>query len=474
MSLAKHLIRSSSWMFASDIIGNLLSFFLVVIIARVLGDTGLGIYSYTFAFVGSIFFIFDMGILYYAAKEMSRDIKNVKIYSGNLLTLRLASCFLAVIVSVITTFSFSKDPVIYWTVLLASVAMFFNYFSWVFRPVFQAHEKLKFEALSKIIERIAAFSLGVYFLLILKKGIIAFMLVFVLSYLIFYIIRVIFTKRIATIDFNFDWTIIKEIIKKSLPFWSIIIFIKLYLTVNILMISWLTKDYAMAGWYTAASSLLEGLNFIPATTAIILFPTMSNLFVKNQRSLKNLLNVSFKYYSILVFSISVGIYFLADKIIFLVYSGTFVQSVIVLQMLVWAVTIGFFTQFFGVFLQSINRQNLYAVLIFMAVLLNVILNLILIPRFGHVGASMAVIITEIASFIVLYYSIIKSNFRIKLFRLSLPALVAGMFMGIFLYVFQNLNLFFLIFAGAVVFFIVLILVGGIRKEDINLLKEAVG
>ncbi len=472
MALAKRLIRNTSWIFMSDIIGNIFSFLLVILIARYLGDSGLGIYSYAIAFVSSVYFLLDMGILYYTTREMSRHFKKIRLYASNLLTLRLFFCVLAFLLSVIPLFFIESDKTIRLTILLAAVAMFFNYFSWVFRPLFQVYEKLKFEAISRIAERTVAFLLGAYFLVVLKQGITYFMLVFVVSYSVFFISRVFFAKRFTQINFGFDLSVMREILIKSLPFWAIMIFIKLYLVLNTLMLSWLTKNYALVGWYTASSSLLDGLTFIPAAVSLVLFPAMSKLFVRNKKTLSILLNLAFKYYIMFLYPLCIGVFLLADRIIPLVYPG-FSNSITILQILVWAVAIGFITQFFGFFLQAINKQNYSALIVVFATLSNIMLNLILIPPFTYIGAGIATLITEIAVFILLYWLIVRFNFRIALFKLSYPTILAGSLMGILIYFLYSQNLVLLVLTGVVAFFIGIILFKGIRKDDINLFMEAV-
>lgn len=482
MSLAKQLVRSSLWIAASDLIGGLLSFLLVILIARSLGDVALGIYSYTFAFVSTVFFICDFGFLYYITQEMARHPKKIHLYNDYLLSLRFISCFIAVLIILGTNFLIIKDSNVRWTVLLAAVAMFFNYFAWAFRPLFQVCGKLKFEAISRIAERIVAFVLGAYFLIVLKQGIVYLMVAFVVSYFLFYVLRVYFGKQLIRIRFCpnlkiflevFKPKIFKKIFWHSLPFLSIILFIKLYLSINVLMISWLTGDYAVTGWYTAAASLLEGLNFIPAMVVLVLFPVMSVLFVKSKSSLQNLFNVFFRYYLTFAFPTALGIFFLADKIIFRVYPNGFSQSVLVLKLLVWAIMLGFFTQYFGVFLQSINQQKIYAVLLFILVLLNVVLNLVLIPRYSYLGAAISLIITEIFSFILLYCCILKSGFRLHLLKSAYPSILAGVLMGIFLYSFRSSNLFFLVLIGTFIFLAAFVLIGGFKREDIIFLKEVI-
>lgn len=471
--MARTLIRNTSWLFVSDVIGNILSFFLVILIARFLGDSGLGIYSYAISFVSLIFFLLDTGTLYYVTKESAKNLGKLEIYMANLLTLRCCFCFLAFLIPSILIFVIQDDAQISLVVLLTAVAMFFNYFGWSFRPVFQVCEKLKFEAISRILERSVAFILGIILLAFLKAEILAFIFVFIASYLIFYASRVMFAKRFIQIRFAFNPVIIKEIFIKSLPFWATLIFLKLYLTINTLMLSWMTNDYAIVGWYSAASKFLEGLSFIPAIIGIVLFPVVSKLFVRNKKRLQLLLDFSFKYFLILVIPITVGVLFLADKIIILFYTNQFVNSIPVLQILILAALFGFLGQFFGNFLQATNRQYHYAVIVGLCAAINVILNIFLIPSLFHIGAALSTLIVEIVGISLFCCLMLKTGFKLPFIQIVLPIVFAGFVMGFFLFFLRPYHLFLLVPTGAAIFFALLFMFRVFRIDDWNLLREAI-
>lgn len=473
MTLARSLIRNTSWLFVSDIIGNILSFFLVILIARFLGDKGLGIYSYAVSFVSLAFFILDTGTLYYVVKESSKNLKKLESYMANLLTLRFCFCFMAFLTSGVLIFVIQKNLQVSLTVFLMGVAMFFNYFGWSFRPVFQVCEKLRFEAISKILERGCAFILGIVFLAFLKTDILLFMFVFIASYLAFYISRVVFAKKLIRIRFAFNPLIIKEIFVQSLPFWATLIFLKIYLTINTLMLSWMTNDYAIVGWYNAASKFLDGFGFIPIIIWIVLFPALSKLFVRNKKRLQSLLNFSFRYLFMFMLPTAIGVIILADKIILLFYTKQFVNSVPVLRILILAAFFGFLGQFFGSVLQATNRPYHYPAILGLCTAVNFILNLFLIPPLLHIGAAISTLIVEIIGIILFCCLMLKTGFKLQFIQIVLPILFAGFVMGFFLFFLRSYHLFLLIPTGAAIFFALLFIFRVFSRDDLNLLREAI-
>jgi len=163
----------------------------------------------------------------------------------------------------------------------------------------------------------------------------------------------------------------------------------------------------------------------------------------------------------------------ADRIILTVFQQGFAPSIIVLQVLIWMVPIGFLTQMFGTVLSSINRQDLAAKIVLAYTIINVILNLIVIPRYGYVGASLVNVITSLMAFIPLFISLSKLVCRISIPRLIFRPVVASGLMALFLFFSAGLSLWLLIPIAAIIYFGILILLGAFSKEDLNLFKEII-
>ena len=74
------VFRNAGFLFVSDVITRLLSFVLFLFIARVLGQNGLGNYSFIFAFAGLSVIISDIGVSTFFLRETSRKIDRIPYY----------------------------------------------------------------------------------------------------------------------------------------------------------------------------------------------------------------------------------------------------------------------------------------------------------------------------------------------------------------------------------------------------------
>ena len=88
-SIKKTILTNTAWLSFAKIFNNIISYILIVAIARFLGDVGLGQYSFVFAFTGLIFIFGDMGLDYLMIKEVSRNKKKAQYYFENILSINL-------------------------------------------------------------------------------------------------------------------------------------------------------------------------------------------------------------------------------------------------------------------------------------------------------------------------------------------------------------------------------------------------
>jgi O-antigen/teichoic acid export membrane protein len=104
-----------------------------------------------------------------------------------------------------------------------------------------------------------------------------------------------------------------------------------------------------------------------------------------------------------------------------------------------------------------------------ALILNVVVNLILIPRYGHVGAATATLLSRGIIFIVCFGWVFKQLRLTELRPLGL-CLISTAMMAAFL-TFVKVGLFFSIGLSMLIFGGVLYLMGGIRMEEVMVIRR---
>jgi O-antigen/teichoic acid export membrane protein len=274
---------------------------------------------------------------------------------------------------------------------------------------------------------------------------------------------------------EFDWNFWKPTIKQALPFGLSTIFITVFYWISSVMLSSMKGD-AVVGWYNAAYRLVLVLLFIPTAWSNAIFPVMSKFYVTSRDSLRFSFERSFKYLTTLAIPIGVGTTLLAQRFILLIFGAEYNNSIIALQILVWSSVFIFMSNSFGNLFNSLNRQIIVTKVVGICSAANVVLNLILIPRYGLIGASIVTLFTEFLSLALsliwsrkIGYSIFNRNSA----GIVAKVLISSAAMGVFIVYFHNLKLQALVPLAALLYFVILYIIRGIDKEDMNLIRGVV-
>jgi len=167
---------------------------------------------------------------------------------------------------------------------------------------------------------------------------------------------------------------------------------------------------------------------------------------------------------------------LADKIIILIFGTGYTQSITALQILIWTLVFTFGGASFVRLLEATQRQLVLSKITGISVILNLLLNLILIPKFSLIGACIATVLTEIFLVSVVFRICYQLGYGIKIKKIStdlFKIIFASLIMGFIIYCIKDLNLLLILIVSILVYFPLLYLVGGIDKVDIKIIKEMI-
>lgn len=466
MSLKRNIVKSISFVALGEAVSNILSYFLIILIARSLGTEGLGIYSFAFAFVGLFVIFYDFGISTFYVKKISESRENSARYFGNYAALKLAFCIIAMLLPMASIIFLKRSIDVIIIVYLASISLFFQNYSYVARNAFQAYQAMHYDAIVRIIERTVAFGLG-YFVLSAGYGLMAFLYVLVFSNLLSLAASIMLLKKIKlSFSLKADFSLWKNMLINSWPFWLTLIFMQLYFQIDTVMISFM-KGYEATGLYNAAYKLISVMSRIPWVIIIVLFPVMSELYSKlSKELLRQVLEKGIHVMSLLSLPIIFGTAMLSDRIIAFIYKEGFSGSSLALQVLVWSTFFLFLSTFIGWFLNAIDRQKVFTYSTGASLLSNVAMNIILIPNYSYIGASIATLVTSIINFSLLYYFNSRYGYHVNIARIVAKPLISSVLMAGFIFFFgDQIHLIALIPISAIIYFLALVAMGDIKKDD---------
>ena len=442
--------------------------------ARYLGAEGFGILSFALAFTG-IFGVFsDLGLRQLTVREVARDKSLASKYLGNIAVMKIILVIITFGLIAITINLLGYPEQTIKVVYLVALSVIFGAFSGMFYSVFQAFEKMEFQSVGHILSSALMLS-GALFAISQGFSVVGFASIyFIVSAIVLGYSFVVCIWKFVLPKIEIDWKFWKPTIKEALPFGLTGIFVTIYYWIDTVMLS-LMKGDAVVGWYNAAYRLIMILLFIPSILNVSIFPVMSQFYVTSKDALRFAYERYFKYMAIAGIPLGVGTTLLADKIILLIFGAEYTHSIVALQILVWSSVFIFLSGAFGRLLESSNRQMTITKITCICMVENIVLNLLIIPKFSYIGASVTTVITEFTALILCIMVSSKIGYRISknnLLDIS-KVLVASLLMGILIIYLKDLNLLILVLLSAAFYFIVLFLFRVFKEEDAKLLKRIV-
>ncbi|KAF5059609.1 Polysaccharide biosynthesis protein [anaerobic digester metagenome] len=474
MAAIRRIAKNTGVLFIAQIITYVLGFFITMYTARYLGAGGFGVLSLALSITGILGVFSDLGLSTLMVRDVARDKFLTGKYVVNLSVLKV---FLSVLTFglVAATVTILGYPELVGTVIyLITLSTVLNAFTLVLNSVFQANEKMEYISVNYILNSVlmaAGTALGIYYAL----DVVYFASVYVISCLLVLILAfIIYVWKFSLPKLEIDLSFWKPTLNEAWPFGVSTVLANIYYFADSVILSVMVST-EVVGWYNAAYRILAVMLFIPILLNTVLFPVMSQFYVTSKDSFKLVYEKYFKYMAMIGIPIGVGTTLLADKIILLIFGSEYAPSIIALQILIWALVISFLSGAFTLLLQTSNKQMVITKITSINVVLNVVLNLILIPYFSYVGSSVVTVVTQLSAFLLSLKAVSDSGYGLTRKEGSYLAktVFASMIMGIFLFYFRDMNLFALILVATAIYFIVVCLIHGFDDEDIAIIKNII-
>jgi len=402
----KRYFANTGWMFAGQMFSLLISFFIGAWLARYLGPENYGVLSYAVAFVGLFGFIASLGVDGILNRELVKYPEKRDELLGTTFRLKLIGGTIALVLCIISAFIFKTTSLIRLLIILFSFTFILQAIN-VISTYFQAEVKSKNNVKALFIATIISSLLKVAVIL-LDKGVIWIVIVYVLDFVWqgIWFARAYNQFGLKIRNWKFNKELSKKILKNSWPLMLSSAAVLIYLRIDQVMIGAMMGNYEV-GLYAAAVKLVEVWYFVPGIICASLFPAIINAKKTSVEMYRRRLNNLYILMAAISILMAIPITILAKPIIYILFGNGYLESVNILRIYIWS-SVGLFLSIaVSQYLMSENSVKTIFWLNFLAMLTNIILNLIFIPAFGLLGAAWA---TLISYFIVpLGAWIVKNN-----------------------------------------------------------------
>lgn len=402
--LAQRVAKNALVLFLGQALSLLANLAVNVVLARHLGEEQFGAFTYTLVLVSFFALLADFGMKPVLVRELARQPENLSRILGNALLLKFLLLALTFALAFVAPFLFnwSSDLRTLLWILAGNMLLSAKIITLRIVPesVFHVHLRMEIPTLFQTLDAIILI-VATLVAVSLHASVNTLALIYVFSNLPGFLLTCVWSMRLVKPRLRWEREIATMFLRESWPIALYLAFMAFYDRLDVLLLEAM-KGRNHVGQYAAAFRLVAPLNFIPLALATSLFPLMSRFSASSEEKLRKTYFTGTKILLTLGLALALGASFFAEPIFAWLYPDTFASAATAFVFLMWAQAFGFLNFFLVDFNASINRQsiNLYAAIVMSCV--NLALDLILIPRYGIMGASLAKIPTNVLGFALLF------------------------------------------------------------------------
>lgn len=381
------LWKKSMFVSMSQLIRLFTNVLIFVGIARLYGPEEYGQFTIAYTLATIFIVVADFGFDVLLTTEVAKnrdDVVNIgrKFFSMKILFTLLSTTFM-LLIPAFKAFSPGSRNIIYVLVLYMIFTTFTNFFNAIFR----GYERFEFETKISFITNLILLSLLIL-LGTLKVDLYFLMISFVMARFVGLIISIIKSRKLVGGDLiKLDFSGWRITLASVLVYGIHFLFGNLYFQIDTILLGFIRGDQD-AGIYQAAFKIMLMLLLIPEIAISTILPMLSKVFVNNRELWSNIGRLLFKILFFIALPVAILLYFNSDIIITIVFGGKgFNEAIPVLQIFSFVILLRFSVEPFALMLTTANRQRIRMYVVITATILNLIINSLVIPYYGIIGAA---------------------------------------------------------------------------------------
>ncbi len=464
------IAKNTLYLTVASVGQKVLAFVYFMFIARVMKVEGTGAYFLALSLTTIFSIVVDFGLQPVLVREIAKGRETGRLIR-TILGVKIPLAILAFFAVILLARILGYDPMVQQLVMLAAVVMVLDSVALTFYGILRGEQLLKYESLGIFVGQA---------LILLVGGSVLFLNpslpMLIVALMVGSIFNALFSLTIVLKRFgaralvpSWDGAFARKVLRIALPFALAGAFVKVYSYIDTVLLSQFHGEAAV-GLYAIAYKLTYAFQFLPMAFVAALYPGMSSMLVHDRDRVARLFEDAMWYMMLLVTPIVLGIWSIADQIVPAFAGSEFIGSILPLQILIFVLFFIFLDFPIGSLLNAADRQVTKTAIMGVTMVVNVILNFLLIPSLGVVGATIA----ALGSFFVLFagglYFVpqIISWSPSRLVRRLFPILVSGLIMAVVAVSLKPYLHFVLVIAvAAIVYFALLFVVRAVSIEQLK-------
>jgi len=392
-STLREIIANAGWLFGLRILRSLLAIFVMAWVARYLGREDFGVFQYSIAYIGLFGPLVILGLQGIVVRDIVREPEARDEILGTTFVMRLVGGFTGFTLVLLTIYFVRRDdPTVRLVTSIAALTLFLQAF-YCIDMWFQSQVQAKFTVFAKGVSLIISNLLRVVAIL---KGapVQAFALILVFDAIIVGSGLVIAYRAqgYRLRNWRFSPVRMKNLLSQS---WALILsgaLTIIYFSIDQVMLGQMAGD-AVVGVYSVAVRLSEVWYFIPVAIATSVFPALIRSRERGEKIYYARLQQLYDFLAWLGLAVAIFFTFASGRVIVLVFGEQYAAAAPILSVHIWAGVFIFLKVAMSRWLLNEGKLVFLFISSGLGAIINVTLNLLLIPRYGGMGAAVATVIS---------------------------------------------------------------------------------
>jgi len=468
-AMATTIGRSFSFRLAGQFLSAAINVAAMVVLGNTLAARGYGEYVFYYALVPMIASLCDLGVGVIVTREIARDLASGARALGDALLVKgVVSGVLFAAVGVTAPFLFDGPTALLVILITATALVDFGQDVGVW--IYRAHDRQDVEAMLLLVSQVIRFA-GIALCAVFHASLALFLATTTVAFALRASLGLwMAIARFGRPRFEPDWARLRRLVRAGLPFGLAMFLVVLYGRVGVLLLMGMATPADVA-FFNVGYMLAQPLGFISSAFNVSAFPSLSRLALLGPSSVRPVLRRAVKFQFLAALPLAVGLFLLSDRIVPLLLQGSdFRQAGAALQVISVGLVFVFLNLMARYVLTALDAQGTYFRAILVGLAVNVGLSILLIGRFGAVGACAALVGGEIAVLAVCGRALARHLPAGDWLRELPRPLAAALMMGAILESLRGESLALSIPAAALVYLVMLVLVRALAPEELRALR----
>jgi O-antigen/teichoic acid export membrane protein len=426
------VFNNSFFLITNEVIDGVVNLVVIAILVRYFDLETFGNYSFIFVLCNIFQVMTGIGMNSIIIREVAkRPEVGVEIFNASIFTRILFSFITFGIIALSINLSTSSPEIIRATYVCAGGVITLFFYNLPF-SIFQGYQRMEFVPIVGMISNLIYLATTLAFVKFGAGLQEIFFPVIIGNILGFLLGLYILGKKFFVPKFSLDLKLCKYLVKESYLIGIGRFLRKISFRFDTILIKMIRGSIEVA-LFSGPYRLFLQLTFIPNNIVMSIFPVFSRKYAKRADSLNFAFKECFKIFAIFLIPLVIFLFFFAQDIVMLIFGKKLIESVPVFKILSLAWGFMFISVLFVETLIAVGKQNLTTLCIALALIVNVILDVILIPTIGFYGAGLATFAAEVILTFSTYKFISRNLISLPFARLLPGPAIGGLFLAIFCY-----------------------------------------